>query len=1104
MKRQICVIVLFPFISQAVIAETPPAQESAVKELIGFASNLQKNRDGTVRFIRFSKPHVTNEHVLQIAAFEQLDYLAVVTPTVNDEGLVAIAGLTNLDTLFLSDSGATDATLPHFKNLKKLERLYLDRLPITDAGLVNLSGLHSLKVLSLRETKISDAGLASLASLKNLEVLQLQGCRVGNAGLSNLESLSKMQTLRLDGTEVTSAGMDSLIKLSELQTLSLRNTHVTSAGLARLKSLNKLSQVFLAGTNLSSPDRDKLEAELPSVSFQFDPIPEHSKNAWERFLSGEALRGPEQLTVSTPKSRESEVLAAANERFSNAEETPDFQKHVLPLLGRLGCNGRTCHGSFQGQGGFSLSMFGYDFEADRNAIGDRLDLDVPEDSWFLLKPTMQEKHGGGLRFEKGSWEHQLLHRWIADGAPGTDTPQELIRYEVIPSEISFERKGQSVPLKAVAVWADGRRENVTPLCRFQTNDDAVAEVSRDGLVTSRAPGDTHIIAFYDSGVTSIQTILPISDRTGENYPEVPTPTPIDELVVQKLSRLGIVPSELSPDTEFLRRVSLDLCGTLPTPGEIEAFVSDTSPKKRSQKIDELLESSAYAEWWTVKLSDLTGSNSQYLGTTDMNTPAAQQWNGWIKDRVQRNVGWDEIAAGIILSESRRPGQTYEEYADEQSRMLSSKHPEDFTDPDNPMHYYWFRSNNQTPEERALSFGYVFLGVRLQCAQCHKHPFDQWSKQDFEKFTQFFTRIKAGIAPDAIDAQTQLKTKLGVPVKLDTAALRRQMYLRVSAEGLPIPWNEIWIEKPGKSTQLAKLLGDAEFDLNDYADPREPLVAWLLRENNRYFAPAFVNRVWEHYFGVGIVDPPDDFNLANPPSNKPLLDWLSREFIAHDYDMKWLHRTIANSRTYQLGFRPNETNRTDERNFSRSRIRRLPAEVTIDAILQATASDALNQNWCAQTNNRKIGQHPKSIQTRGIDYSLLVFGKPLRTTNCDCERQMQPTLLQSLYVKNDHEMIGWLERPESWLIQSAGRLGESLTSDVTPQQPLKIAPKKTDEEPPTVDELIRSAYLRTLSREPTPREQIRAYEHLQSTETRIEGLRDLLWALLNTQEFLTNH
>ena len=689
-----------------------------------------------------------------------------------------------------------------------------------------------------------------------------------------------------------------------------------------------------------------------------------------------------------------------------------------------------------------------------------------------------------------------------------DGPKRITRFDVTPAEIVFSKAGQTQQLKCVAIWEDGTREDVTPLTRFQSNDDVIAEVTANGLITCKSPGDTYIISFYDNGIFSTQVLLPVSDRTGNQFPEVATPTQIDRLVTSKLARLGVVPSELCMDEDFLRRVSLDMIGTLPTPAELNAFLADPSPDKRQRKIDELLKSPSYADWWAVKFCDLTGSNSQYLGTTDMNSPASIQWNNWIHRRVQDNVGWDKIAAGIVLAESRRPGQTYEDYAAEQSHFLRQQKPEDFTAHDNPMHYYWFRSNNQLPTDRALSFGYVFMGVRLQCAQCHKHPFDQWSKQDFEKFTQFFTRINAGIAPDAKDAQAQLKTKLGVPVKLDTAALRRQMYLRVSAEGLPIPWNEIWIDKPGSKPQIAKLLGNEDVDLNEYDDPREPLMAWLLQEDNPYFARAFVNRIWHHYFGVGIVEPPDDFNMANPPSNKALLDWLSEQFVANGYDMKWLHRTIASSRTYQLSWKPNETNRDDERNFSHSLIRRMPAEVTIDAILQATASDARSKTWSSNTSQRKITQHPASIQARGIDYSLLVFGKPLRTTNCDCERQGQPTLLQSLYVRNDTEMLGWLERKDGWLIETAKRLGQTLTPETTASKPAVAKTPSAEEsarpDDSVIDELIQQAYQRTVGRSPTESEITLGREHLRSGENTVEALRDLMWVLLNTQEFLTNH
>lgn len=793
----------------------------------------------------------------------------------------------------------------------------------------------------------------------------------------------------------------------------------------------------------------------------------------------------------------------------------------MPLLGTLGCNGRTCHGSFQGKGGFNLSMFGYDFAADHQALtgGDspRVSRDRPADSLLVTKPTSADDHGGGQRFAAGSWQQRVLLRWIAGGASGLpdgDRPRRLVRLEVSPRELVFKRPGASAQLRCVAIWDDGVREDVTPLTRFETNDDQVARVDARGQVRAQGPGDTHVVAFYDAAVVPTAVMLPVSPQHGEAFPMPETTHPVDQLVVAKLAKLGIVPAPRCGDSEFLRRVSLDLTGTLPSPQEVREFQADRSPDKRSRKIDQLLESPAYTEWWTVKLSDLTGSNAQYLGTTDMNTPAAQQWNAWLRRRLADNVGWDRIAAGILLAVSRRPGQSYADYAAEQSLHLRTKDPTDFTALENPLPYYWFRSNNQQPTDRALAFGYVFLGVRLQCAQCHKHPFDQWSQQDFELLTQFFQRVKAGVAPWARASQQQLKQKLGVPEKLDTAALRRQMYLRVSAEGLPIPWNEIWLEPPGAQPHLAKVLGGEPFDLNQFADPREPLAAWLFQPENPYFGRAMVNRIWHHYFGVGIVEPPDDLNRANPPSNAPLLDWLNREFVAHRYDLKWLHRTILNSATYQRSWQTNETNAADRRNFARALVRRLPAEVTIDAIRQATASEDANRRWLTAVADRKIAQHPRSIQARGIDYSLLVFGKPLRTTNCDCERQQQPTLLQSLYVRNDRDIFEWLERKDGWLQQLAGRHGWTLVSDLTPppaasgREASREKKEAGDGDPSAGPRLhrqwVEEAYLRTLSRLPTEREHHRAAHHFQTLDQPLEALRDLLWALVNSDEFLTNH
>lgn len=1101
--------------------ETPPAQQEAIDALKGIVSNLQTNRDGTVRFVRFSKSVTTDQHVAQVAAFRQLDYLAVVIPTVGDEGLKSVEELTNLDTLFLSDSGVTNQTLHRLARLQKLERLYLDRTSITDDGLSQLSALRALTTLSVDGTKLSDDGVNQIAEISGLEVLHLGNTAVTDQCATALAKLTQLQSLSLDGTAITGETFSQLQSLSQLKSLSLRRTNLVRHLPQMLTQLTSLEHLDLRESNLNSTDLESLRIQLPKLIVSHSPAVDESKNAFQRYLSGEALRGPslkplvaeaaETSQGSTPPDLPSGIRSSAvNAVASITEEgaVPDFQRHVVPLLGRLGCNGRTCHGSFQGKGGFNLSMFGYDFEADLKALvaGDepRVNRMHPEQSLILNKPTSDDNHGGGQRFTHGGDEYHILHSWITAGAKGVEgAPAKLLRFEVVPNEIVFTHPGQTMALQCIAVWEDGSCQDVTQLTRFQTNDETIAEVTNTGLVTCKSPGDTYVVSFYDNGIFSTQVMMPVSEKNGADYPPVETPTEIDRLVVRKLSRMGIEPSAVCSDETFLRRVSLDLVGTLPSARELQEFLDDPTPQKRQHKVDELLNSEAYATWWAVKLADLTGSNSQSLGSTDMNSPASEQWNAWLKRRLEDNVGWDRIAAGIILATSRRPGQTYESYAAEQSRHLKAKNSTDFTDLDNPMHYYWFRSNNQTDMDRVLTFGYTFMGVRLQCAQCHKHPFDQWSKDDFQKFAGFFKRIRPGIAPDGKAYQTFLKTRLGVPVKLDTAALRRQMYLRVSAEGLPIPWNEIWIEPPSTQPMPAKILGGPEFDLNDYDDPREPLAAWLLQKDNPYFAPSFVNRIWAHYFGPGIVEPPDDFNSANPPSNKPLLTWLSDQFIENGFDIKWLHRTITASQTYQRSCVVTATNRTDVKNFSRALVRRMPAEVTIDAILRATARDEVAAEYLSDTSGRKIAQHPKSFQARGIDYSLLVFGKPRRTTNCDCERQDQPTLLQSLYVRNDSELIGWLERPDGWLVRVAQELGQPLSSES------KSLPARQAAEPVFVDhekthQLIVSAYQRTLNRTPTAEELRTATQHIASTENTVEGLRDLMWGLLNTHEFLTNH
>lgn len=789
-----------------------------------------------------------------------------------------------------------------------------------------------------------------------------------------------------------------------------------------------------------------------------------------------------------------DVLPSIDARFADSAsegpypEVPNFQRHVVALLGWLGCNGRNCHGSFQGQGGFRLSMFGYDFAADHQALSggktSRVDVQSPAASLILNKPTSDDEHGGGKRYEPGGWEYRVLRSWIAGGArDDSGRAGNLLRLEVTPAEMLFSATGQNTRMRAVAVWSDGTREDVTCLTRFSSNDDAVAEVTPSGLVRAKGPGDTHIIATYDSAVTSTPVLMPVSDLVGDRYPSVPAPTKIDELIVAKLRNLGIVPAETCSDTEFLRRASLDIAGTLPTPEQARAFAADESPDKRAAKIDELLETPAYSLWWSTKFCDITGLNAPlYLGSTDFGPIVGEQWRSWVERKFRDNVPYDKIVEGMVVAVSRPSDQQYGDFSLAQSAYIRTAAPQDFTARDT-MPHFWFRNNLTTTDDKALAFAYSFMGVRLDCAQCHKHPFDRWSQQDFKQFAALFDRVRWGVSPECKSDYDQLREELGVP-RMKNAAERRQSYWRWAREGKAVPWPEVFIAAHSRQEgPRPKLLGGAEIDGDQLDDPRRPLMDWLRQRENPYFAQAWVNRVWSHYFGRGIVEPADDLNLANPPSNRELLDYLARAFVEHGYDMKWLHREIAASRAYQMSWRTNETNRNDERNFSHARIRRLPAEVAVDAMLLATANPRRATVYLTDVKDRKIGVQATADHSR-TEFALAVFGKPLRTVNCDCEREQEPSLAQSLFVRNDPDLFALLDRRDGWLA--------SLSKD------------KSIVDPAHREELVREAYWRTLGRDPSAEEQSRSLAHLARTDDTLGQLRDLLWALLNTHEFITNH
>ena len=478
-----------------------------------------------------------------------------------------------------------------------------------------------------------------------------------------------------------------------------------------------------------------------------------------------------QAADLTAETTHNDTIPPANERFAAVDnsEVPDFQQHVVPLLGRLGCNGRACHGSFQGQGDLRLSLFGYDFRMDYEALtgtasssdGARVNLQHPEASLILQKPSLQADHEGGQRFAAGSWEQHLLERWVERGAQGVSQPRELLRLEIEPAEIVFDSKTPTAQLRVIAVWQDKQREDVTPLCRFRTNDDSIVTVDQDGRLTSVGAGDTHVIAFYDNGVGAVpvlraQTLQADFVRRADSVETDSQTVGIDFFILNKLHKLGIVPSDICTDAEFLRRVSIDVCGTLPTPDEVETFLSDTTADKRLRKIDELLQRPTYAAWWANKLCDFTGCNPNQQA--ELRQETSVQWYMWIYTRLRENVPYDELVRRIVLATSRDAGQSYDEYATLVSSYYRDESPTDFSDRET-MPHYWTRRSMQKPEEAAQAFAHNFLGVRLQCAQCHKHPFAPWTQDDFKAFSHFFENVKFGVEPQAVSVTESWPSKL---------------------------------------------------------------------------------------------------------------------------------------------------------------------------------------------------------------------------------------------------------------------------------------------------------------------------------------------------------
>ncbi len=760
-------------------------------------------------------------------------------------------------------------------------------------------------------------------------------------------------------------------------------------------------------------------------------------------------------------------------------ERVDFERHVMGVFGRMGCNSGSCHGSFQGKGGFRLSLFGYDPEMDylalsRDAEGRRLNTADPDNSLLLLKATGRVPHEGQTRFGRDSWAYQLLRTWLTQGARWNKGSGEVRKILITPAEFAFPKPGETGQLQVKALFADGTMEPITSLCDFRTNDEAVVEVTPQGGLRAVRPGDTAVIVSYRGNVLPVRVLVPFEAKPGSSYPNVPEVNFIDHAVFGKLRRLNIVPSDLSSDTEFLRRVSIDTIGTLPTPQQVRDFLADTRPDKRIRKIDELLAHPMHAALWATKFCDITGNNTDALeNPPQRKARLSQMWHDWFRKRLAENVPYDEIVRGVLCATSRE-GCSPEEYVkrvketEEVEKGFNAAYANRST-----LDLYWRRQQQVPIEQWGEKTAAAFLGVRLECAQCHKHPFDRWTQADYRSYANVFARVSFGVSPESqklFRTENQERNKRRNDKKIPPLAPLREVFM----QGTGRPLTDMQTKKP----LPAKALGGPVLPADREKDPRAALFEWMRTPDNPFFARSLVNRVWGHYFGTGIVHPVDDFSLANPPSNQPLLDVLAHDFVQGKYDLRALERKILLSRTYQLSAIPNESNRFDRTSYSHAYVRPMMAEVMVDVLNAALgATETFGPEMPAGSRAIEVGA--SRVQNNTVNYAFRIFGRPPRTSACDCERAAEPGLPQKLFLMADPTVQQKLQAPQ-------GRVRRLLAAE------------KDDNK--VLDELV----LATLSRLPTPKERSRFADYRAAAKDRQSAFLDTMWALINTNEFVFNH
>jgi hypothetical protein len=695
----------------------------------------------------------------------------------------------------------------------------------------------------------------------------------------------------------------------------------------------------------------------------------------------------------------------------------DFANDVVPLLSRYGCNAGGCHGKASGQNGFKLSLFGFDPAFDYDAIalaarGRRVFPASPEQSLLLLKATGAVPHGGGERLDQASEPYQLLLRWIEQGLP-TSSPQAPVIAKLIiePAERRLHA-GEEQQLAVLAEYTDGSRRDVTRQAQYASNLDLVAAVDERGLVRCGSQtGEAAIMARYMGQVAVFRAQAPhgsIQASAGDfriaNY--------VDRLVLAKWRQLGLAPSPPASDATFLRRVTIDLCGRLPTAAETNAFLADAAANKREALVDRLLASPDYPAYFALRWGSIL-RNSQLAGSDQ----AAYAFHGWIKSMIARNRPYDEFVRGVVAAGG--------EWQDAPA-----------------INWFWQMRDDQLHQPTADT-AQVFLGIRLQCARCHHHPYERWGQDDYYGLAGFFTRLgrKSFGQPPPYFSSSNVTTGERDPLT-------------------------------GKTPE-PKFLAGPVAKLSPEQDPRHALVDWMADPANPFFARALVNRMWGHFLGRGIVDPVDDMRDTNPPSNPELLDALTRDFIEHKLDVKHIIRTIVTSQVYQLDSAPTEGNKQDRQNYARFYARRLIAEVLLDCLDQACGT---------HTRFDRVASSARAVDLphEGFgSYFLDTFDRPRRVTGCECERTGGATLGQVLLLSNSDEVEGKISAGDG-----------------------AIAKMLADKKP--AEEIIDELYLGALSRLPSAAERSKAVAFVAAEQDPRPALEDVLWTLVNSKEFVFNH